>query len=329
MRRSIPQRDAGDRKPHRNHAGEVPKDMPGYFESQFNDVRRIGRSARNSQTIVDNFRQRVDKTVDLRKARLLAARDWAAFNEIATVVATPHGGPIRTIITGRAIRPTGLMASYKSPHEAPWEGRYSECPVMRASEMRPDVTWWLSQPFRLEWSVAGEKFVMIPDLARRVIDGGRMVTEIVEAKGDVEREVFGRQDYALKLAMAKMIYAHLGWRFVIEEPASWPRRRRETTDRLYAERRALVDAHDIVSARAFVKRSGGVAAYGDLASVLGGFNSEGLMAVGRRKIAALVLRRVVTLDFDMALWDGTEVRLVDRGLEPSSGHYGLFGEASS
>jgi hypothetical protein len=244
-------------------------------------------------------------------------------------VTTPHGGPIRTIITGRAIRPTGLMASYKVAHEAPWEGRHSECPVMRASEMRTDVTWWLSQPFRLEWSVAGEKYVTIPDLARRVIVDGRMVTEVVEAKGDIEREVFGRPDYVLKLAMSQMIYAHLGWRFVIEEPASWPRRRRETIDHLYAERRALIDAHDIMAARDFLTESGDIAAYGDLASVLGGGDSEGLMARGRRKIAALVLRRVLTVDFDKALWDGSEVRLVDRGIEPASGHFGLFGEASS
>jgi hypothetical protein len=94
----------------------------------------------------------------------------------------------------------------------------------------------------------------------------------------------------------------------------------------------MVDGWDFRTAWDILRAGGGVASLGSLATALGvphrSGDGQSRLAAGRAKVAALVLKRVLTLDFDQALWDGTEIRLVDRGSEPKSGHHGLFGEAS-
>ena len=73
----------------------------------------------------------------------------ARLSATATIVVTPNGAPIRTIVTGRRPIVTGTYASRKAGRPLPYESMLERAFFMH-SEVDPDVVDYRAQPFRLD-----------------------------------------------------------------------------------------------------------------------------------------------------------------------------------
>lgn len=83
----------------------------------------------------------------------------------ATVVMTPDGSPIRSIITGRRPMVTGFYSSRKAGRALPYEGM-NEQALLKRSEVETSVVDYRAQPFRFELVIDGAKRIYIADCVR-------------------------------------------------------------------------------------------------------------------------------------------------------------------
>jgi hypothetical protein len=207
----------------------------------------------------------------------------------AELTVASDGGPVRTIINGRHRKPTGRYASRKAGRSLPWEGT-DERSYFWLCEADTDVTSYLSQPHRLTiFREDGDAMDFYPDILRKMASGR---TEIVEVK-----KTFGARDrgadpeYALKLELARQVYAGLGWSFQVITRA-------EMQDG-YALRNAKY-----VQRNRFAKFGGGdrltllsaIDAAGGRLTMQGAIASLGAGPRAEAKLKAILVGRVVSID---------------------------------
>lgn len=225
---------------------------------------------------------------------------WESLSATATLVLTPSGGPIRTIVTGRRLTTTGAYASRKAGRALPYESMNERAFFMH-SEVDTDVVDYRAQPFRFEFILDGQKRTYIVDCVR-LLAGGEV--EVVEIKND--RRALKDPDYRLKLEAVRLICHRIGWRFrVVFKPALFE------PEETY---RSIVD----IQSWAFTEVTSA-----DVFGVVDQLDRHGAMALGRlaeqlgerslgvAKLKAMMVGRIVRLDLASPLNNETRVELVD------------------
>lgn len=244
--------------------------------------------------------------------RLDAAEAALRIRTVAVIHEDPRGGPVRLIINGRHRKPTGRYASMKARRSMPWEDR-AERKFFWLCEADTAVVSYLAQPHGLEMKMAGRSKPLLyyPDVRRDMADGS---VEIREIKSRDARKRLRDPEYDLKLDLAGEVYARLGWDFAIlgeEEDIEHPSQRLATAKEIQRRRRVRVDTRDRFALIDAIDREGTVAPLRAVVDALGG------EPIGRAKLFAAVVRRVVHLPLDRRLDSETPVSLVVGGRDTS------------
>lgn len=253
----------------------------------------------------------------------------------ARIVRSSTGGPLRQIQKARWTKPTGTFVSLKAGSRAmPWESLGAELPALELCEFASPVVALLSQPHRLEMHVRGKSspLVYFPDLEldvepaafQRILEGvpfakallewspmqrrpdKRPMKLVIEIKSDDDPRN-NDPKYLRKLRLAADIYKSIGVGFVIVRFSDdlacvdLPRIHDFLIDR-YTE----VSVADFHRATEWISRSGTTGRYGDLVEALGGG------PVGKAKVAALHVRRVVSIDISPGTDQGVRPMNSDR-----------------
>lgn len=221
---------------------------------------------------------------------------WEALSASATLVITPKGQPIRTIITGRRRITTGSYASRKAGRAFPFEGMNERAFLMH-SEVDTSVVDYRAQPFRFEFVIDGQKRTYIAD-AVRLLDSGAI--EVIEIKND--RRFLKDPDYAFKLDCVGEICRRIGWRFrvIYRETLFEPATLFENVQDIQSWRLTDYGAADVF--RVLDRLDGrGHQALGSLADLLGS------RPVGTAKLKAMMVGRVVRIDLSDHLCANSEV----------------------
>ncbi|MCW2282585.1 hypothetical protein M2323_000346 [Rhodoblastus acidophilus] len=252
--------------------------------------------------------------VDIENERRFAL-DKRVFNTAATIVVAENGGPLRTIVTGGKIHYTGDFQSRKNGRTCSWESEQVELPGMMEAEVLTTVKWWLAQPFRCEIQDGPKKLVYTPDQVRRVLEGDTWRVLVIEYKRDLS-EAERDEDYARKLDAFRQLCRGVGWRFEIRDKKSLgtPTYRRNV-EMIALDRRTHVALRDLDAIRALAED--GAFAYGAGCERLGGY------VAGKKKLHAMMVRRLVSIPLTRTILRDTPVALVDRSREPIGGS-GLF-----
>jgi hypothetical protein len=270
------------------------------------------------------------------KVRLERQIEFDNERTIARIIASKSGGPIRTIFTGREPHPTGHVVCVKAGHRAmPWESKKAELPAIILGEAASAVHELMTQPYRVEiFTDSGSRpLITFPDVSltvnrnfAEVLESGVSFAEaiaswepdpgqradtcrlIIEVKDDDDPRK-NDQAYREKLDLAAEIYRRRGWYFV-EIIRS---RDIDVGHVLAAAKEIVLDAYtkvDVVdAARAIdaIVATGGAETRAAVAEVLGGGS------LGRAKLSALHVRRVVAIDLSRPLSPDSAVRIVDDG----------------
>jgi hypothetical protein len=223
-------------------------------------------------------------------------------------VRAKHGGPIRTIVERRDSKPTGKFASAKRGLSLPWESLH-ERHLMWISEADARVRRFLAQPFRLEFTLRGVKRKMIyfPDL-ERVLDDGTI--EVIEVKKSMD-EVVKDRDYAFKIALAKKACRARGYRFRIVTAQDYidsgPRLKNAIA--IKCDRFAKLRTIDIARFLEAIEQAGGKLSY---AQAIAAVSEKGDPEDGfaRRKLHAMIVRRLGSIDIDKPITPGSPVTQV-------------------
>ncbi|NNM74205.1 hypothetical protein [Enterovirga aerilata] len=213
----------------------------------------------------------------------------------ANIITDPRGGPIRRIINGRHRKPTGRYSSAKARRAMPWEDRRERDYFMHC-EADANVATYLAQPHRLEMFVGmREPLVLFPDLRRDMADGQVAITEV---KKTYAPDPF----YALKIELARDVYASLGWSFaVVEADEIYARPVFDTAKTIQADKDAELTVAQRFAVLDALEAAGGAIAYGALCEKLGG----GIM--GAVFVHAAVVRRNAAIDIRQRLRPDTPV----------------------
>lgn len=215
---------------------------------------------------------------------------WDTLAASATLVITPKGQPIRTIITGRRRITTGSYASRKAGRAFPFEGMNERAFLMH-SEVDTSVVDYRAQPFRFEFVLDGQKRTYIAD-AVRLLDSGAV--EVVEIKND--RRFLKDPDYALKLDCVAAVCQQIGWRFrmIYRENLFEPATLFDNVQDVQSWRLAEYGQADVfrVLDRLDVQ---GRQALGSLANLVGN------RPVGMAKLKAMMVGRIVRIDLSERL----------------------------
>lgn len=251
---------------------------------------------------------------------------------IARIVSSVDGGPFRRIINGRSRRPTGTYVSIKAGLRAmPWESRSCELFAMQIAEVSTSVHSFLAQPHRLELRVRSSERPLFyyPDMQAEVAEevvqklirgdpfgpalmadsaacmwSGATRTVVVEFKSDNDRRMQDAE-YLRKLCLAKSVYQKLGIAFVVASDAADLRSADpHTVKEISLDRFTAVSTVDADRAVRCVEGHGGVTSLGELVNSLGGSH------VGRAKVHALHVRRIIAIDLSARLKAESSVRLV-------------------
>ncbi|MNS55785.1 hypothetical protein D3C72_886290 [compost metagenome] len=166
-------------------------------------VRRCGRLAGATRAMT------LDAALHNAAQEGMAPLSWENLSAAATLVVTPTGAPIRTIITGRRHVTTGVYVSRKAGRALPYESM-NERTFFMHSEVDTEVVDYRAQPFRLEFILDGRKRTYTVDCVRLLADG---LIELVEIKND--RRSLRDLDYASKLEAVQTICDRVGWGFRI------------------------------------------------------------------------------------------------------------------
>ena len=240
------------------------------------------------------------ETIDLREA----LTDLRVTAEIA---ASEDGGPVRTIINGRHRKPVGRYASRKARRSLPWES-CDERAYFWLCEADTNVDAYLCQPHRLTiFLEEGRPLVFYPDVRRDLVGGGVEIVEIKKTYDEDDR--LTNPAYALKLELARQVYAGLGWSFrVITAPEMQKGFRLRNAKAVQRNRFAKFDARDSMPLLAAIRDAGGQVTMDHATELLG----CGPRAAA--KLRAIIVRRVIHIDLDRRLNGQTAVSAV---LNPS------------
>ncbi|MGY3618452.1 hypothetical protein ACVJGD_004648 [Bradyrhizobium sp. USDA 10063] len=216
------------------------------------------------------------------------------------IVESEDGGPLRLIINGRHIKPTGRYPAFKADGTSfPYEADH-EMGLMEISDADKAVVRVLAQPHRVEIPVPWQNrpLIYFPDLRRDLADG---TVEIIETKQEDDRRA-KEPHYQFKLSVVHEVYLGEGWTFRTLQ------KKEILGSRLYR------NAHEIItwayakvpSARQFaleaaIDAAGGTLPFGKAAEIAG----------GAPLLYALVVRRSVYFDLKLPVSDDLPVMRVD------------------
>lgn len=219
---------------------------------------------------------------------------------LATVVMTPDGSPIRSVLTGRRVMVTGFYISRKAGRALPYEGM-NELALLKRSEVDTNVIDYRSQPFRFEFVINGAKRIYIADCVRLLDDG---TVEVVEVKGRLRQ--LASPEYAEKLAAVRDVCEGLGWRFRVlsRQQLFEPHIVYANIDLIQSRRMVQFDQVHAYQAVELLEQGGGETTLGDLAEALGG-EPKGLAIA-----LAMMVRRLVAIDLTSLLTAGSRVTAV-------------------
>jgi hypothetical protein len=231
-------------------------------------------------TLLEAIRERLTKPGDA-EIRL----PWA------TLVMTPDGSPIRSVLTGRRVIVTGFYISRKAGRALPYEGM-NELALLKHCEVDTRVVDYRSQPFRFEFVIGGAKRIYIADCVRLLDDG---TVEVVEVKGDLKRLL--APEYAEKLEAVRSTCDALGWRFRVMSRRQLfePHVVYANVDLVQSRRMVHFDEAHAYRAVEMIEAEGGETTLGRLSDALGG-DPQGL-AVAQ----AMMVRRLVAIDLSKLL----------------------------
>ncbi len=218
----------------------------------------------------------------------------------ATVVMTPDGSPIRSVLTGRRVMVTGFYISRKAGRALPYEGM-NELALLKRSEVDTNVVDYRSQPFRFEFVINGAKRIYIADCVRLLDDG---TVEVVEVKGRLQQ--LSSPEYAEKLAAVRDVCESLGWRFRVlgRQQLFEPHIVYANIDLIQSRRMVQFDQVHAYQAMELLEQAAGETTLGDLSDVLGG-EPRGL-AIAQ----AMMVRRLITIDLNGLLTAESRVAAV-------------------
>lgn len=248
------------------------------------------------------------------ETRSMAMRDDEAAirfaSESCVISIAPDNGPVRTIITRGSRRVNGRIYSIKGARAMPWEAEDDEPLAFEIAEVATDCLQWISQPCRVEMRDGlGGWLVYFPDLARRNRRRNSWVTRVTEIKHEIE-EIFQIDGYREKIAFAERQLNSIGVEFeTIENKDLGTGTFRRNVHQIFIDRNTRVEARDIGLARD-VARNG--APYGELCEALGGFIH------GKKRLHALMVRRVVAIPLQRVITTETPVELTDRRFDPTN-----------
>jgi hypothetical protein len=209
----------------------------------------------------------------------------------ATLVMTPDGSAIRSVLTGRRVIVTGFYVSRKAGLALPYEGM-NELALLKHCEVDTSVVDYRSQPFRFEFVLNGMKRIYIADCVRLLDDG---TVEVVEAKGHLRQ--LRAPEYAEKLAAVRTACESLGWRFRVlgRRQLFEPHIVYANVDLIQSRRMVQFDEAHAYRAIGFLEEEGGATTLGRLSAILGG-EPQGI-AIAQ----AMMVRRLIAIDLSKLL----------------------------
>lgn len=266
-------------------------------------------AAQSRQAIFDELHSPPPSLLDTILDRLAKPSQAPASRAIlpfATVVLTPDGAPIRSILTGRRVIVTGFYTSRKAGRALPYEGM-NELALLKRCEVDTAVVDYRSQPLRFEIVIGGVKRTYIADCVRLMDDG---TIEVIEAKGSPQQ--LRQPDYAEKLNAVRSACGRLGWRFraLTGKHLFEPHHLYANIDQIQSRRFVRFNGADAYRAAEFIEREGGQTPLGHLTDALG---------CGPRGLAtaqAMMVRRLISIELTKPLSAESFVTLVaDRSVE--------------
>ena len=220
----------------------------------------------------------------------------------ATLVTARDGGPIRTLINGSAVHPTGVYRSSKARRPQPWKS-LGELARFQVCEVDPSVRSYLAQPHRIDFHLPGKVVPFFADLRIERVDGTVDIELSPPSKTVPKGEVIG---------WARAVYAALGWRFrqrtASERKAS--RLLEENCLRFEGDRFTVVPPEALLASRTLVRTTNGQVSYRDLADHLG--TVLGNVPRGRAVVHAMIVQGHVEIDLNKPLRPGTPLRVRPR-----------------
>ncbi|MGY4330229.1 hypothetical protein ACVWWG_004646 [Bradyrhizobium sp. LB7.2] len=247
------------------------------------------------------------------------------------------GGPARRLITGREPHSTGSMVCIKAGfRKITWESQDSEMPLIPLAEVVSPIRRLASQPHRLDMKVvSGPSAVLkfFPDFefvadARfvKAVEAGEPFWEaalrwqpngesfdwrtlIAETKRDDDPRARD-PEYLNKLDQAREFYHRIGYGFAdLRASKDLPRGEvAKGVNRVFSRAMTLVTTLDIARVSHVIERAGGSVAHEEASAAIA---SGG---VGRSKLSALHVRRVVRIDLSKGLKPDSPVGLVGDGV---------------
>lgn len=204
---------------------------------------------------------------------------------VARIDTDPRGGPVRTIINGRHIKPTGRFASSKNGRSFPWEAEAERDLCVRC-EADPDVATFLTQPHRLTMPIVGGRpLVYFPDMRVDYVDG---TVEIIEVKRRADRP---DPAYAQKIKLASRVYAGVGYEYRVVLDVDIEREPHFGNARaICADRFVAVSLCRVEAAATVIRRDAGRSTRGEVTAALGGGPQ------GTARLNALIVQRFLWVD---------------------------------
>lgn len=270
------------------------------------------------------------KTVETLEFEFRNQRTFGSVHESET------GGPSRRLITGSEPHSTGSIVCVKSDFRSvTWESEDSEMPLIVLAEVASPIRRIKSQPHRLDMKVVGGPSAVLqffPDFefvadARFVqeVERERPFTEaaltwapkddsfdwqtlVVETKTDKDPRA-REPGYLNKLNVAGEFYHRIGGGFAhLRASKDLPNGAvAKGVKRIFSRAMTHVTVLDIARVTNAIERAGGVVPYEEACAAI----EAG--PVGRSKLAALHVRRVVRIDLSKGLTALSAVDLIRDG----------------
>jgi len=208
------------------------------------------------------------------------------------------GGPIRPILNGRRARPVWNYYSLKNGFSLPCESS-NELHALYHAEVSPLVVRYRAQPHTARFVIDGRVREYTPDLEETHGCGRVIITEV---KDTFEEEA--DPAYTEKLHVARAFYEAQGMTFRILERAEIEARPVfDSVEAIQAFRRTVITAADIFQVRSVI----GSLESAPLAEVRDTFKTS---ALGFAKLAAMMVRRIISIDLERDLGPESPVRLL-------------------
>ena len=222
-----------------------------------------------------------------------------AMNRRATLVTARDGGPIRTIVNGSAVHPTGFYRSCKARRMQPWKS-LGELARFQVCEIDGTVRSYLAQPHRIDVHLPEGDVVFFADLRIDRTDGTVDIELSPPSKSVSKGEVVG---------WAREIYAALGWRF--RQRSATERKSLEILEanalRIEGDRFAVVPPEAVLASRKLIQAAGGAVPYRGLTEHLGAV--LGNEPRGRAVVHAMIVHGHLDFDLQRPLRPMTPLRL--------------------